>query len=95
MLETYQKTLSNTVKLQGTGLHSGEKSTVNIFPAPEDHGGVVFKRTDLKNNNLIKANLKMFHQQSYARLLENNYGVKVSTVEHLLAAFTYMESITL
>ena len=86
MLETYQKTLSNTVKLQGTGLHSGEKSTVNIFPAPEDHG-VVFKRTDLKNNNLIKANFENVSSAKLCTTLENNYGVKVSTVEHLLAAF--------
>ena len=86
MLETYQKTLSNTVKLQGTGLHSGEKSTVNIFPAPEDHG-VVFKRTDLNNNNLIKANFENVSSAKLCTTLENNYGVKVSTVEHLLAAF--------
>ena len=86
MLETYQKTLSNTVKLQGTGLHSGEKSTVNIFPAPEDHG-VVFKRTDLKKNNLIKANFENVSSAKLCTTLENNYGVKVSTVEHLLAAF--------
>ncbi len=86
MLETYQKTLSNTVKLQGTGLHSGEKSTINILPAPEDHG-VVFKRTDLKNNNLIKANFENVSSAKLCTTLENNYGAKVSTVEHLLAAF--------
>ena len=58
MLEMYQKTLSNNVRLQGTGLHSGQKSTINILPAPEDHG-VVFKRTDLKKNNLIYLLKKM------------------------------------
>ena len=86
MLEMYQKTLSNNVRLQGTGLHSGQKSTINILPAPEDHG-VVFKRTDLKKNNLIKANFENVSSAKLCTTLENNYGVKVSTVEHLLAAF--------
>ena len=85
MLEMYQKTLSNNVRLQGTGLHSGQKSTINILPAPEDHG-VVFKRTDLKKNNLIKANFENVSSAKLCTTLENNYGVKVSTVEHLLAA---------
>ena len=86
MHSIYQKTLSKKVIFKGIGLHSGSVSTINITPAKENEG-IVFKRTDLKKNNLIKAN---FNNVSSARLcttLENNFGVKVSTVEHLLAAF--------
>ncbi len=86
MLETYQKTLSNNVRFQGIGLHSGKKTTINILPAAEDHG-VVFKRTDLEKNNIIKANFENVSSAKLCTTLENNYGVKVSTVEHLLAAF--------
>ena len=86
MLETYQKTLSNNVRFQGIGLHSGKETTINILPAAEDHG-VVFKRTDLEKNNIIKANFENVSSAKLCTTLENNYGVKVSTVEHLLAAF--------
>ena len=86
MNEIFQKTLSKKVVFKGIGLHSGKTSTINVFPAKENEG-IVFKRVDLKENNLVKAN---FNNVSSARLcttLENNFGIKVSTVEHLLAAF--------
>ena len=86
MNEIYQKTLAKNVVFKGIGLHSGKTSTINVIPAKENEG-IVFKRIDLKKNNLIKAN---FNNVSSARLcttLENNFGAKVSTVEHLLAAF--------
>ena len=47
----------------------------------------MFKRIDLKKNNLIKANFENVSSAKLCTTLENNYGVKVSTVEHLLAAF--------
>ncbi len=86
MQDIYQKTLAKKVAFKGIGLHSGKISTINVIPAKENEG-IVFKRIDLKENNLIKAN---FNNVSSARLcttLENNSGAKVSTVEHLLAAF--------
>ena len=86
MNSIYQKTLSESISFDGIGLHSGLNSNVRVIPAEADHG-IVFKRVDLNENNLIKAN---FNNVSSARLcttLENNKGVKVSTVEHLLAAF--------
>tara|TARA_B100001564_G_C20640247_1_gene671795 strand:+ start:170 stop:1093 length:924 start_codon:yes stop_codon:yes gene_type:complete len=86
MYEIYQKTLSKKTIFKGIGLHSGRVSTIKVIPAQENEG-IVFKRVDLENNNLVKAN---FNNVSSARLcttLENNFGVKVSTVEHLLAAF--------
>ncbi len=86
MNEIFQKTLSEKVSFKGIGLHSGKSSSINLLPANGDEG-IIFKRIDLKNNNIIKAN---FCNVSSARLcttLENDQGIKVSTVEHLLAAF--------
>ena len=56
MLDIYQKTLTKNISFNGVGLHSGQNSTVKLIPAEEDKG-IIFKRTDLKANNLIKANL--------------------------------------
>ena len=85
MYDIYQKTLSKEVKLKGIGLHSGKASSVNVIPAKEDEG-IVFKRVDLNKNNEIKANFKNVTSAKLCTTLENNHGVKVSTVEHLLAA---------
>jgi len=85
MYDLYQKTLSKKVKFDGIGLHSGKASSVNVFPAKEDEG-IVFKRVDLNKNNEIKANFKNVTSARLCTTLENNHGVKVSTVEHLLAA---------
>ena len=85
MNEIYQKTLSTEVSFSGIGLHSGKNSIVNIIPAKENEG-IVFKRVDLSKNNLVKANFNYVSSAKLCTTLENNYGVKVSTVEHLLAA---------
>jgi UDP-3-O-[3-hydroxymyristoyl] N-acetylglucosamine deacetylase len=85
MYEIYQKTLSKEVKFKGIGLHSGKASSVNVIPAKEDKG-IVFKRVDLNKNNEIKANFRNVTSAKLCTTLENNHGVKVSTVEHLLAA---------
>ena len=85
MYDIYQKTLSKEVKFKGIGLHSGRASSVNVIPAKEDEG-IVFKRVDLNKNNEIKANFKNVTSAKLCTTLENNHGVKVSTVEHLLAA---------
>ncbi len=91
MLEIYQKTLSKKVNFKGIGLHSGRYTTVTVHPAKEDEG-IVFKRIDLNNNNLIRANFANVSSAKLCTTLENNYGVKVSTVEHLLAAM-YMSGV--
>ena len=85
MIEKYQKTLSKSVSFSGIGLHSGIECNIKILPAKEDHG-IIFKRTDLKENNSIKANFSNVTSAKLCTTLENDYGVKVSTVEHLLAA---------
>ena len=86
MQDVYQKTLSQKVVFKGIGLHSGRASTINVMPAQEGEG-IVFKRIDVNENNLIKANFKNVCSARLCTTLENNFGVKVSTVEHLLAAF--------
>ena len=90
MLEIYQKTINNPISFEGIGLHSGKKSKITILPAQDDQG-IIFKRVDLKNNNLVPANYKNVSSAKLCTTLENNYGVKVSTVEHLLAALYIAE----
>jgi len=85
MLSVNQKTILNEVPFKGIGLHSGVKAEIKIFPAQENYG-IVFKRIDLKENNLIKANFKNVSSARLCTTLENRFGVSVSTVEHLLAA---------
>ena len=85
MLKLLQHTLSKSVAISGIGLHTGLKSNIVIKPAKEDQG-IVFVRTDIKKNNKIKANYKNVSSAKLCTTLENESGVKVSTVEHLLAA---------
>jgi len=84
-MEIYQKTISEPISFEGIGLHSGKNSKVTIIPG-EVNQGIVFKRTDLQSKNLIIANYKNVSSAKLCTTLENNDGVKVSTVEHLLAA---------
>ena len=85
MNSIFQKTLQNKVSFTGIGLHSGKISKINILPAKEDEG-IVFKRVDLNKNNLIKANFANVSSAFLCTTLENKHAIKVSTVEHLLAA---------
>mgnify|MGYP001470100572 FL=1 len=85
MKNILQKTLGNPIKFAGIGLHSGLRSELTINPA-ESNNGIIFKRTDLKKNNIIKANYKNVSSAKLCTTLENASGAKVSTVEHLLAA---------
>ena len=86
MNEIYQKTLSEKISFKGIGLHSGKSASINLLPARENEG-IVFKRTDLKSNNFIKANFSNVSSARLCTTLENDHGIKVSTVEHLLAPF--------
>ena len=86
MQEIFQNTINQVIAFKGVGLHSGQISKVRLVPGVEDQG-IVFKRTDLKENNIIKANYKNVSSAKLCTTLENSSGFKVSTVEHLLAAF--------
>ena len=85
MIEIYQKTISRKIRFSGVGLHSGQNSAVNLIPANEDQG-IVFKRIDVKEKNIIEAKFSNVTSARLCTTLENNFGIKVSTVEHLLAA---------
>ena len=85
MENIFQKTLSQNVSFVGVGLHSGENVKINVIPA-KGNEGIVFKRIDLVKNNLIKANFANVSSAKLCTTLKNIHGVKVSTVEHLLAA---------
>ena len=91
MLNAFQKTLSQSINFEGIGLHSGKISKVKILPA-EENSGIVFKRIDLDNKNLIEANYKNVSSAVLCTTIRNEYGIKVSTIEHLMAAF-YMAGI--
>ncbi len=80
-----QKTVKEKVSLHGVGLHSGLNVNVCIKPA-EPNFGIVFKRTDLKNNNLIYPNFMNVTNTSLNTTIENEFGAKVSTIEHLMGA---------
>ena len=86
MLSIYQQTLSKPINFKGQGLHTGRNCAIKILPA-EANQGIIFKRTDLDKNNIINANYKNVSSAKLCTTLENKFGVKVSTVEHLLAAF--------
>ncbi len=81
-----QKTLSKSIRFSGIGLHSGAKVSMYLEPTEADVG-IVFKRTDLKKNNNIKANFKNVSSARLCTKIENEFGVSVSTIEHLIAAF--------
>ena len=86
----YQNTVKNSITLEGIGLHTGKPSKIRIVPSDLDQK-IIFKRVDLRSNNLIEANFKNVSSAKLCTTLENEHGVKVSTVEHLLAALYISE----
>ena len=81
-----QKTLKKEASFSGTGLHSGVDVAVTLTPA-NSNSGIIFKRTDLEKNNEIIANFKNVSSAKLCTKIKNNFGVSVSTIEHLMAAF--------
>ena len=80
-----QKTINNPVKFTGTGLHSGQIVNISINPS-EPNTGIIFKRVDLKNNNLIFPSFANVTNTSLNTTISNDFGVRVSTIEHLMGA---------
>ena len=80
-----QKTIKNKITFSGIALHTGLNVNVAIKPAEPDHG-IVFKRVDLKNNNLVYPNFMNVTSTSLNTTIQNEFGVKVSTIEHLMGA---------
>ena len=80
-----QKTIKQKVLFSGVALHSGLNVEVCIKPADPDFG-IVFKRVDLKENNLVYPNFLNVSNTQLNTTIENEFGVKVSTIEHLMGA---------
>ena len=80
-----QKTLSKSVHVSGVGLHSGLSVDMKILPS-DPNTGIVFKRIDLKKNNLVLPNLFNVTSTILCTTVSNEFGVKVSTIEHLMAS---------
>ena len=80
-----QKTLKKNITFSGIALHSGLNVNVCIKPA-EPNFGIVFKRVDLKENNLVYPNFMNVTNTSLNTTIENEFGAKVSTIEHLMGA---------
>ncbi len=81
-----QKTIKNRMVCQGVGVHSGILSKVTLLPAPEGTG-IVFRRTDHPGvAGVIPARFDKVTDTKLGTTIGNVYGVKVHTVEHLMAA---------
>ena len=80
-----QKTIKSEISFSGVALHSGTNVNICIKPAKPDFG-IVFKRIDLKDNNLVFPNFMNVTNTSLNTTVENEFGIKVSTIEHLMGA---------
>jgi len=80
-----QKTISKKISLSGVGIHSGKKAKLNILPGMPNTG-IVFKRIDIKKNNLVYPLYNNVIDTTLCTTISNEYGVKVSTIEHLMGA---------
>lgn len=80
-----QRTLMNEVTCTGIGLHGGKKVQIRIKPAPPE-SGIWFKRADLDTKPMVQARFDNVFDTTLATTISSN-GCKVSTIEHLMAAF--------
>ncbi len=80
--DQFQKTIKRRIHCTGTGLHSGETVKMTLKPAPANTG-VVFRRTDVEAE---KATIVASYETMLGTTISNSHGVKVQTIEHLMAA---------
>ena len=81
-----QKTLKNIISIKGVGLHSGLDVNLTIKPSAANTG-IVFKRIDLKENNIVIPNIFNVSSAVLCTTISNKHGVSISTLEHLMGAF--------
>ncbi len=86
MSKSSQKTIKEKIELKGVGLHNGVEVNLTIKPS-RPNTGIIFKRLDINENNIIHANFKNVVEPILCTKIKNENGVTVSTVEHLMAAF--------
>ncbi|MDB4613593.1 UDP-3-O-acyl-N-acetylglucosamine deacetylase [Candidatus Pelagibacter sp.] len=80
-----QKTVNKDVSIDGIGLHSGKQVNMRILPALPN-SGIQFKRIDIPKNNIIIPSVFNVTSATLCTTISNEYGVKISTIEHLMAA---------
>ena len=80
-----QKTLKKIAKFKGVGLHTGKEVSITISPS-KPNTGIIFKRVDLKNNNIVLPNVYNVSNATLCTTITNEHGVSVSTIEHLMGA---------
>ena len=80
-----QKTIKENITFKGIGLHSGLEVNLVIKPA-EPNAGIIFKRTDLKKDNIIIPNLFHVSSAAFCTTISNESGASISTIEHLMGA---------
>ncbi len=81
-----QSTITNKLSFSGIGVHTGKEVNLNIIPSAPNTG-IIFKRIDLSHNNIVIPNFENVSDATLCTTISNDHGVKVSTVEHLMAAF--------
>ncbi len=79
-----QHSIKNKVSISGIGLHTGNEVTLTFKPAPVNHG-ICFKRIDLEGTPIIEADARYVTATDRGTTLNKN-GVKLQTIEHILAA---------
>ena len=80
-----QKTVSKKISLEGLGIHTGLKAQLDILPS-SPNTGIIFKRVDIKKNNIVIPTYNNVVDATLCTTISNDYGVKVSTIEHLMGA---------
>ena len=80
-----QRTVKQSITFKDIGLHTGKKVTARVIPS-HPNSGIIFKRVDLKRNNLIFPNVHNVCDANFCTTVSNEHGAKVSTIEHLMAA---------
>ncbi len=82
-----QQTIKESITLNGVGLHSGKHVELTMEPAEADNG-IKFIRVDSKKNNIVEAIWSNVSETLLSTTISNSYGLKISTIEHLMSALS-------
>ena len=80
-----QKTIARKISFSGIGIHTGQNVNLTINPSLPNTG-IIFKRVDLKSKNIIIPIYSNVIDTTLCTTISNEYGIKVSTIEHLMGA---------
>ncbi len=80
-----QNTIKDKISFSGVGIHNGKAVIMNLLPA-DVNTGIIFKRLDLNENNIVKVEAKNIVRSKFCSKITNDYGYSITTLEHLMAA---------